>query len=92
MQKWAHEYGPVFSLMLGSKTMIVLSSDQAIKDLLDKRSAIYSDRPDLFMGQTILSGGLRILMMVRLPIGVEQASLTEPPQRYGARWRKVSDP
>ena len=50
--------------MLGSKTMIVLSSDQAIKDLLDKRSAIYSDRMDLYIGQTLVSGGLRILMMV----------------------------
>ncbi|KAF2186414.1 putative cytochrome P450 [Zopfia rhizophila CBS 207.26] len=62
-QKWAQEYGPVYSLMLGSKTMIVLSSDQAIKDLLDRRSAIYSDRMDLYMGQTLLSGGFRILMM-----------------------------
>ena len=50
--------------MLGSKTMIVLSSDQAIKDLLDKRSAIYSDRMDLYIGQTLVSRGLRILMMV----------------------------
>lgn len=64
-KKWADEYGPVYSLMLGSKTMIVLSSDTAVKDLLDKRSAIYSDRMDLYMGQTLLSGGLRILMMVR---------------------------
>jgi len=44
--------------------MIILSSDQAIKDLLDKRSAIYSDRMDLYIGQTLVSGGLRILMMV----------------------------
>jgi len=44
--------------------MIVLSSDQAIKGLLDKRSAIYSDRMDLYIGQTLVSGGLRILMMV----------------------------
>ncbi|KAI1502980.1 putative cytochrome P450 [Biscogniauxia marginata] len=62
-QKWAQEYGPVYSLILGSKVMIVLSSDRAIKDLLDKRSAIYSDRMDLYVGQTLASGGLRILMM-----------------------------
>ncbi|CAI6277588.1 unnamed protein product [Periconia digitata] len=62
-QKWAQEFGPVYSLMLGSKTMVVLSSDQAVKDLLDKRSAIYSDRMDLYIGQTLASGGLRILMM-----------------------------
>ncbi|KAJ3545430.1 hypothetical protein NM208_g2508 [Fusarium decemcellulare] len=50
-QKWAREYGPVFSLILGTKVMIVLSSDRAVKDLLDKRSTIYSSRPEMYMGQ-----------------------------------------
>lgn len=44
--------------------MIVLSSDQAIKDLLDKRSAIYSDRLDMYIGQELCSGNLRISMLV----------------------------
>ncbi|KAH0286188.1 cytochrome P450 [Aureobasidium namibiae CBS 147.97] len=62
-QKWANEYGPVYSLMLGTRVLIVLSSDQAVKDLLDKRSAIYSARPDMYIGQELCSGGLRFLMM-----------------------------
>lgn len=62
-KKWADEYGPIYSLMLGSSVMIVLTSDQAIKDLLDKRSNIYSSRPPLYIGQ-VLSGGLRMLLMV----------------------------
>lgn len=49
--------------MLGTKVMIVLSTDQAIKDLLDKRSNIYSSRPEMYLGQ-IISGGFRILLMV----------------------------
>ncbi|KAL5117971.1 hypothetical protein ACEQ8H_004116 [Pleosporales sp. CAS-2024a] len=61
-QKWANEYGPVYSLILGTKVMIVLSSDQAIKDLLDKRSNIYSSRPDMYLGK-VVSGGLRMLLM-----------------------------
>jgi hypothetical protein len=44
--------------------MIVLSSDEAVKDLLDRRSSNYSDRPDMFIGQTIASGGLRLVVMV----------------------------
>ena len=64
-QKWAQNYGPVYSLMLGTMTMIVLSNDQAVKDLLDKRSANTSARPDLYTGQTLLSGGKRMVMMVR---------------------------
>lgn len=54
---------PVYSLILGTKVMIVLTSDQAIKDLLDKRSNIYSSRPDMYL-TNILSGGLRMLAMV----------------------------
>ncbi|KAL1961759.1 hypothetical protein VTN77DRAFT_1085 [Rasamsonia byssochlamydoides] len=61
-QKWAEEYGPVYSLILGTKVMIVLSSDQAVKDLLDKRSNIYSSRPEMYLGQ-VVSGGLRVLLM-----------------------------
>ena len=49
--------------MLGTKTMIFLNTDQAIKDLLDKRSGIYSSRPEMYLGQ-IVSGGLRVLLMV----------------------------
>lgn len=63
--KWAEEYGPVYSLILGTSVMIVLSSDQAIKDLLDKRSNIYSSRPDMYMAR-IVSGGNRMLLMVSL--------------------------
>lgn len=63
-EKWARQYGPVYSLILGSKTLVVLSSDKAVKDLLDKRSGVYSHRQDMYIGQTLCSGGLRVLMMV----------------------------
>jgi hypothetical protein len=43
-EKWAREYGPVYSLILGTKALIVLSSDKAVKDLLDKKSNMYSHR------------------------------------------------
>jgi cytochrome P450 len=69
-EKWAREYGPVFSLMLGTKVMIVLNSDVAIKDLVDKRGAIYSSRPEAYIAQNILSGGLRVLFMPNSPTGV----------------------
>lgn len=64
-EKWAKEYGEVYSLMLGTKTMIVLNSDRAVKELLDRKSSNTSARPDLYTGQTLLSGGKRMVMMVR---------------------------
>ncbi|KAI1735255.1 cytochrome P450 [Xylaria scruposa] len=62
-QRWAQEYGPIYSLMLGTQVVIVLSSDVVIRDLVDKRSAIYSSRPEAYIAQDILSGGLRPLFM-----------------------------
>ncbi|KAH8778616.1 cytochrome P450 [Diaporthe sp. PMI_573] len=61
-KKWAEEYGPVYSLILGTDIMIVLSSDKAVKDLLDKRSNIYSSRSELYLGN-LVSGYLRVLLM-----------------------------
>lgn len=63
-EKWAREYGPVYSLILGTKTLVVLSSDRAVKDLLDKKSGKYSHRQEMYVGQELCSGGLRVLMMV----------------------------
>jgi hypothetical protein len=57
-------FRPVYSLMLGTKPTIILSSDVAIKDLLDKRGGIYSDRPDMFISQRVASGGHRLVVMV----------------------------
>lgn len=44
--------------------MIVLSSDTTVKEVLDKRSGNYSDRPDMFIGQKVASGDLRLVVMV----------------------------
>ena len=37
--------GEVFSLQVPGKTIVVLNSEKSASDLLEKRSAIYSDRP-----------------------------------------------
>ncbi|KAI0817856.1 putative cytochrome P450 [Xylaria sp. FL0064] len=63
-QKWAQEYGPVYSLILGTKIMIVLSSDRAIKDIMDKRSAISSDRMHMYIGQTQYGQNWRMIRRI----------------------------
>ncbi|KAK3335186.1 cytochrome P450 [Cercophora scortea] len=63
LAKWAEEYGPVYSLILGTKTLVVLTSDKSVKDLLDKKSGLYSHRPEIYLGNELASGGLRVLMM-----------------------------
>lgn len=44
--EWAKQYGDVMYLEVLGKPIIVLGSEQAATDLLDKRGANYSDRPD----------------------------------------------
>ncbi|KAF2844594.1 cytochrome P450 [Plenodomus tracheiphilus IPT5] len=61
-QKWAQEYGPIYSIVLGTKVQIVLSSDQAIKGLIDTRGAISSSRPEFYMGGELGSGDLRFAL------------------------------
>ncbi|KAF5343048.1 hypothetical protein D9758_011153 [Tetrapyrgos nigripes] len=52
--------GPIFSLNLAGQTVVVLNSHKVAGDLLDRRSAIYSDRPRFIMAGEILSRGLLI--------------------------------
>ncbi|ODV94023.1 hypothetical protein PACTADRAFT_3984 [Pachysolen tannophilus NRRL Y-2460] len=62
-QEWAKTYGPIYSLILGTKVVIVLNSPDAIKELLDKKSTIYSSRPEIYVGQDLISGGLRFVFL-----------------------------
>lgn len=60
---WAKTHGDVFYTKIGGSDWIWLSSPQAIRDLMDKRSAIYSSRPPAPMVQDVASGGRRQLFM-----------------------------
>ncbi|KAJ6499498.1 cytochrome P450 [Mycena vulgaris] len=44
--EWAKTYGEVIYLQIPGQSIIVLDSLRAAEDLLDKRSAVYSDRPN----------------------------------------------
>ncbi|KAH8807482.1 putative cytochrome P450 oxidoreductase [Xylogone sp. PMI_703] len=48
-QEWSKKYGPIFSLQLGQQTVIVLARGEMIKKIVDKRSANYADRPNLYV-------------------------------------------
>lgn len=45
-KEWADIYGPIYSLKIGAGTLILLNDKRTVHDLLDKRSAIYSERPN----------------------------------------------
>ncbi|KAI9450392.1 cytochrome P450 [Lactarius psammicola] len=58
--KWKQEFGDVFYLNAVGQPMVVLNTQKAAADLLDRRAGIYSDRPRLIVAAQILCGGLAI--------------------------------
>ncbi|KAF8727211.1 hypothetical protein AX14_007483 [Amanita brunnescens Koide BX004] len=47
--RWAKQYGDVVYLHIFGQGLVFLSSPEAASDLMDKRGAIYSDKPPLVM-------------------------------------------
>ena len=47
--KWSKQYGDIVHLNILGQHIVILNSVKATRDLLDRRSAIYSDRPTLTM-------------------------------------------
>lgn len=62
--QWGAVYGPIYSLMLGSSPLIIIQSQEVAKELLDKRGANYSSRPNLYIMSELASRGLRQVAMV----------------------------
>jgi cytochrome P450 len=60
---WARTHGPVFYTKVGGADYIWLSSPKAVKDLMDKKSSIYSSRPPAPLASDIASAGRRQLFM-----------------------------
>lgn len=60
---WAKKYGEIYYLRLGSSDFIFLNSGRVVKDLLDKRGSIYSDKPYLPMAGEAYTKGLNLALM-----------------------------
>ncbi|KAI8931189.1 hypothetical protein NX059_011539 [Plenodomus lindquistii] len=92
-QKWAQEYGPIYSVILGNQVQIVLSSDQAIKGLIDSKGAIASSRPDSYVGQEFHTANIGAQLV--FPSSLYTLPLTEFQQRkfahYALHAKKIAD-
>lgn len=62
-QAWFRTYGDVFYTKIGGTDYIWLSSPKVVKDLLDKKSSVYSSRSPAPFAQDVASGGKRQLFM-----------------------------
>ncbi|KKA19811.1 Cytochrome P450 [Rasamsonia emersonii CBS 393.64] len=61
------KYGGMFSLKLETGTAVVLTDRRIIKELVDKKSSVPSNRPDSYVAQGIITGGGHLLVMKYRP-------------------------
>ncbi|KAI0066947.1 cytochrome P450 [Artomyces pyxidatus] len=59
--EWQKTYGDVIYLSALGQPIIVLNTQKAAADLLDRRAGIYSDRPNNIVAASILCGGMAIV-------------------------------
>ncbi|GAB1310101.1 O-methylsterigmatocystin oxidoreductase, putative [Madurella fahalii] len=59
---WSKKYGPVMHLSMGGQPLVILSTHQAAHDLLNRRSARYSDRPRMVMAGELVTRGMHMLL------------------------------
>ncbi|EXJ86782.1 hypothetical protein A1O3_03736 [Capronia epimyces CBS 606.96] len=62
-RKWHQQYGDIFYTKIGGTDYIWLSSPKVVRDLMDKKSGIYSSRSPAPFAQDVASGGRRQLFM-----------------------------
>jgi cytochrome P450 len=65
---WAQQYGEICRVHLGMMDWYMLNSPQAVKEIIDKQSAVTSSRPPMPVVSDAVSGGMRYLFM---PYGTE---------------------
>ena len=69
--------GDVFYLNAAGQPIIVLNTQKAAADLLDRRAGIYSDRPRNIVAAEILCGGMAMVFQNYGPLCVDSLSYLE---------------
>ncbi|KAI0205339.1 cytochrome P450 oxidoreductase [Astrocystis sublimbata] len=60
--RWAKDFGGLYSLKRFTNTTVIISDPQIVKELLDKKSGLYSHRPASHVGNLITRGDHLLLM------------------------------
>lgn len=63
LKAWADQYGELMQVQIGWENWIFLNTPEAVKEILDKQSAVTSGRPPMPVGNDLISGGMRFLLM-----------------------------
>lgn len=61
--EWSKQFGGLFTLRLGNANAAVITDRRLIKSLVDKKSAIYSNRPPSYVSHSLITRGDHLLVM-----------------------------
>ncbi|KAF8965481.1 putative monooxygenase [Flammula alnicola] len=75
LSEWKKIYGDIIHLNVFGRSLVVVNSAKIAKDLLDKRSSIYSDRPHM-----VMAGEL---------VGANQSFVLQPYDDYCRKQRRL---
>jgi hypothetical protein len=64
LSQWALEYGNIFSLKLFNTTVVVLSSYEEFRQIIDKNSALTSDRPPMHFAKALEGKNNNLALLV----------------------------
>jgi hypothetical protein len=57
LDKWAKQFGDLYSLWLGTQLFVIISSPEIAKDLMVTNGSVFSSRKEMFLkSQTIFAG------------------------------------
>ncbi|KZO99731.1 cytochrome P450 [Calocera viscosa TUFC12733] len=62
---WSDRYGPIYTFWIGSQPYLVLGSTAVSADLLDRMSAVTSDRPPMIKPRVFYFKGMNLLLQDR---------------------------
>ncbi|KAJ9613321.1 hypothetical protein H2200_003263 [Cladophialophora chaetospira] len=66
--EWGKQYGDIIGLKFGPQNVVILNNYKHIKELFDKRGAIYSSRPESYVGnQLVCPGEIHVLLIPYSP-------------------------
>ncbi|KAJ5942585.1 hypothetical protein N7516_002753 [Penicillium verrucosum] len=61
--EWAAQYGGLYMLKIGNGNMAVITDRRLVKEVLDRKSGIYSHRPHSFVSHDLITKGNHLLVM-----------------------------
>jgi cytochrome P450 len=61
--EWSKTYGGIFSLKLGPALAVVVTDRRLVREMLDRKSAVYSARPHSYVSHDLITRGDHLLTM-----------------------------